>query len=266
MKLLALPDSTPPNQDPLRALNAHPERMPILLVPEPAKIVILIPTNRNLMLQLAFPCKKGSTNRAQQPKSNARRVKLEVVATHRATIVRKERFKASQVKPPVTNAPPERQQTKAVSNATEPHALRAPIKISLMANAKTVHKAGNQNYWMPRNAPIVMKAPQHRLVVEVRYALGAILVLMAMPRNPVFVCHANPVCFKTSRAKPRVLPAPSARHRTVKQRHVKTRLGARAKLAKNTCMTWDLETNGRAKRALQAPCATQIPAGPPYKS
>ena len=31
-------------------------------------------------------------------------------------------------------------------------------------------------------------------------------------------------------------------------------------------MTWDLKTNGRAKRALQAPCATQIPDGPPCKS
>ena len=104
MKPLAHPDSTPPNQDPLRALNAHPERMPILLVPKPVNIVILIPTNRNPMQQIAFPCKKGSTNRAQQPKSNARRAKLEVGATQRATIVWKERFKASQVKPPATAA------------------------------------------------------------------------------------------------------------------------------------------------------------------
>ena len=31
-------------------------------------------------------------------------------------------------------------------------------------------------------------------------------------------------------------------------------------------MTWDLETNGRAKRALQVQSATQILAGPPCKS
>ena len=31
-------------------------------------------------------------------------------------------------------------------------------------------------------------------------------------------------------------------------------------------MTWDLETNGRAKRVLPVQCATQIPAGPPCKS
>ena len=168
---------------------------------------------------------------------------------------------------PVTNAPPGRHRSQEVSNATEPHAKRAPIKISLMANAKTAHKVGNRKSWMLRHArDAQLVLPHWRMPVEVRRVSGAILVLMATPHNPVNVPPANPVSFKTSRAKPRVLPAPSARHRTVKQRHVKTRLGARAKLAKNTCMTWDLETNGRAKRALQAPRATQIPAGPPCKS
>ena len=31
-------------------------------------------------------------------------------------------------------------------------------------------------------------------------------------------------------------------------------------------MTWDLETNGHAKRALQGQYATRVPAGPPCKS
>jgi len=70
---------------------------------------------------------------------------------------------------PVTNASPARHRTQEVSNATEPHANRAPMKIALMANAKTAHKAGNQNNWMPRNALTVTKAPQ-RMVVEVRSA------------------------------------------------------------------------------------------------
>ena len=104
MKPLAHPDSTPPNQDPLRALNAHPERMPILLVPKPAKIVILIPTNRNPMLRNAFQCKKGSTNRAQQPKLNARRVKLELVATQRVKTVKKDSFRNYRATPRAANA------------------------------------------------------------------------------------------------------------------------------------------------------------------
>ena len=87
IKPLAHPDSTPPNQDPLRALNAHPERMPILFVPKFAMFVPKIPTNRNPMLRNAFQCKKGSTNRVPQPKSNVRRVKLEVVATQHVKIV-----------------------------------------------------------------------------------------------------------------------------------------------------------------------------------
>ena len=88
IKPLAHPDPTPPTKDPLRALNAHPARMPTLLVPHLAKVVTVIPTNRNSMLQNAFQCKKGSTNRVQQPKLNARWVKQEAVAMLRVTIVK----------------------------------------------------------------------------------------------------------------------------------------------------------------------------------
>ena len=68
IKPLADPEPTPPTKDPLPALNAHPERMPILLVPYLAKTVTTIPTNPIPMLRNAFQCKKGSTNRDQQPK------------------------------------------------------------------------------------------------------------------------------------------------------------------------------------------------------
>ena len=67
-KPLARPDPTPPTKDPLHALNAHPERMPTLLVLYLAKIVNVIPTNPNPMLRNAFQCKKGSTNRVPQHK------------------------------------------------------------------------------------------------------------------------------------------------------------------------------------------------------
>jgi hypothetical protein len=52
--LVAHLDPTPSKKGPPHALNAHPERMPILLVPLIAKIVTLIPTNRNPMLRNAF--------------------------------------------------------------------------------------------------------------------------------------------------------------------------------------------------------------------
>ena len=105
MKPLAHPDSTPPNQDPLRALNAHPERMPILLVPKPAKIVILIPTNRNPMLLVVFQCKKGFTNRAQQLRSNVPRVKQEAVVIQVVKNATKEDFKPWRGTPPVWIVP-----------------------------------------------------------------------------------------------------------------------------------------------------------------
>ena len=54
IKPLADPDFTPSNQDPLHALNVHPERMPTLLVPSRVKSVVLIPINRNPMLRNAI--------------------------------------------------------------------------------------------------------------------------------------------------------------------------------------------------------------------
>ena len=105
IKPLVHPDPMPPTKDPLPALNAHPERMLTLSVPKPAKIVILIPTNRHPMRRHAFQCKQGITNRARPPKSNARRVKQEAVAARRAKIAWKEPFKPRQVKPPATTAP-----------------------------------------------------------------------------------------------------------------------------------------------------------------
>ena len=130
MKPLAHPDSTPPNQDPLRALNAHPERMPILLVPKPAKIVILIPTNRNPMLRNAFQCKQGITNPAQQPKSNARRVKQEAVVMVRVTIVKSGRINIFPATPHVLNAP--------VDLATKPKVPRYAMVFLLDPTVGTV--------------------------------------------------------------------------------------------------------------------------------
>jgi hypothetical protein len=68
IKPLANRDPTPPTKDPLDALNVHPVRMPTRLVPYLVKIVTLIPTNPNPMLQNAFQCKKVFTNRAPQHK------------------------------------------------------------------------------------------------------------------------------------------------------------------------------------------------------
>ena len=118
---------------------------------------------------------------------------------------------------------------------------------------------------MPNIARDVHSAQPLRMPVVVRSASDAILAFMATLKTPAFAPNANPV-FKTSRAKPRVLPAPPARRPTAKQRRVKTHRGAPATLAKNICMTWDLETNGLAKRALQGQYATRVPAGPPCKS
>jgi hypothetical protein len=105
IKPLVILDRMQPDQNQFRVLNAHPERMPTLLVPKLVKIVTVIPTNRNPMLRNVFQCKKGTTNRVQQPKSNARRVNQEAVATQRAKIAVKERSKTLQVKPPATTAP-----------------------------------------------------------------------------------------------------------------------------------------------------------------
>ena len=54
MKPLAHPDSTPPTQGPLPALNAHLERMPTLSAPKLVKSVATMHTNRNPMLRNAF--------------------------------------------------------------------------------------------------------------------------------------------------------------------------------------------------------------------
>ena len=77
----------------MHALNAHPERMPTLSVPKLAKLVALIPTNPNPMLRNALQCKKGSTNPAQQPKSNVQRVKEETVVVQLVKNAIKEDFK-----------------------------------------------------------------------------------------------------------------------------------------------------------------------------
>ena len=68
IKPLAHLDPTPPIQDPLHALNVHPDRMPTLLAPYFAKIVTTMPTNPNPMPRNAFQSKKGSTNQVPQPK------------------------------------------------------------------------------------------------------------------------------------------------------------------------------------------------------
>ena len=54
IKPLVYPGLTPPKQDPLPVLNAHPEHMPILMVPRHVRIVTTIPTNRHLMRRHAF--------------------------------------------------------------------------------------------------------------------------------------------------------------------------------------------------------------------
>ena len=52
--MIVLLDPTPPTMDPLDALNAHQVPMPTRLVPSRVKIVVLIPTNPNPMLQNAI--------------------------------------------------------------------------------------------------------------------------------------------------------------------------------------------------------------------
>jgi hypothetical protein len=120
IKPLAHLDFTPPKKDPLPALNVHPERLPILFVPQLAKIVTAMHSNRDSMLRHAFQCKQGITNPVQQPKSNAQRVKQDLVATQHAKIVALDGFKIYQATPRAANAP--------VDLATKPkvprHAMR----------------------------------------------------------------------------------------------------------------------------------------------
>ena len=94
--VFAKQDDTQQVRDQLHALIVHPERMPILLVPLIAKIVTTMHTSPTPMLRNAFQCKKGSINRVQQPKLNARRVKQDVVVTKRVKIVALDGFKNHQ--------------------------------------------------------------------------------------------------------------------------------------------------------------------------
>ena len=100
-------------------------------------------------------------------------------------------FPKTKIEPcPVNNAPPERHRSQEVSNATEPHAKRAPIKISLMVNAKTAHEVGNRKSWMPRNACNAHSAtPLCLILVEVLRVLGAILVYLVVRK--AFAKHAR---------------------------------------------------------------------------
>ena len=68
IKPLAHPDSTPPTKNPLLASNVHRASTLGLLAPYLAKSVTTMHTNPGPMLRNAFQCKKGSTNRDQQPK------------------------------------------------------------------------------------------------------------------------------------------------------------------------------------------------------
>ena len=65
-------------------------REPTLDRPVPLRVirVATMHTNRNPMLQSAFQCKKDFTDRAQRPKSNARRVKQELGVMKRVKIVK----------------------------------------------------------------------------------------------------------------------------------------------------------------------------------
>tara|TARA_B110000090_G_scaffold54350_1_gene62117 strand:+ start:70 stop:930 length:861 start_codon:yes stop_codon:yes gene_type:complete len=75
-----------------------------------------------------------------------------------------------QVAYPATTVRPRK---KAVPNAIESHAKRAPIqiKIPLTTNAKTVHKVGNRKRWMPPCAHNANSAAQPQKT-EVVYALN----------------------------------------------------------------------------------------------
>ena len=125
IKPLARLGPTPPTKDPLPALNAHLAPMPTLLAPQRAKCVILIPTKRNPMLRHAFQCKQGITNRVQQPKLNARRVKQELVAMLRVKIVTLDHIKTYPATPRAVNAPLDGRLKTAVPNA--PPAARARL-------------------------------------------------------------------------------------------------------------------------------------------
>jgi len=100
----------------------------------------------------------------------------------------------------VNNAPPERYRSTEVSNVIEPHAKRAPIKISLMANAKTAHKVGNRKIWTLRYAHNAPSAPPlcPILLVEVLRVLGVILVHLVVGK--AFAKNVRPGSIKIQKA------------------------------------------------------------------
>ena len=91
---------------------------------------------------------------------------------------------------PVTNAPPGRHRSQEVSNATEPHAKRAPLTTSILVHVQSVHKDGNRKSWRPQNARDAHAVSPHwRMPVEVRRVLGAILVDLVVGK--AFAMHAR---------------------------------------------------------------------------
>jgi hypothetical protein len=104
----------------------------------------------------------------------------------------------------VNNASPERHRSTEVSNVIEPHAKRAPIKISLMANAKTAHKVGNRKSWTLRYAHNAPSAPPLcPILVEVLRVLGAILVHLVVGK--AFAKIVRPGSIKIQKANRNVL-------------------------------------------------------------
>jgi hypothetical protein len=151
-KRLAHQDFTPPNMDPVPALNAHPERMPTCLAPQLAKIVTAMHTNPNPKLRNAFQYKKDTTNPVPQPKSNARRVKQALVEMPRATIVKLGRINIFRAKPRALYAP--------VDLATKP---KVPRHAMVYPPDRTVGTVKCVNVQQVIIAPA--KPPTKRLVI-----------------------------------------------------------------------------------------------------
>jgi len=128
---LARPDPTPPTQEPLLALNAHPARTLGLLAPYLAKSVTTMHTNTSPMLRNAFQCKQGSTNRVQRSKSNARPVNRELAATQRVMIVKVDHIKTYPATPRAANAP--------VDSATTPKVPRRAMVFLLVRTVGMAH-------------------------------------------------------------------------------------------------------------------------------
>ena len=75
-----------PVQNQYRVLNVHRALLQHCLVPQLAKIVTVVPTNRNPVKRSAFQCKQVSINPVQQPKLFVQRVNPVLVVTQRAKI------------------------------------------------------------------------------------------------------------------------------------------------------------------------------------